>query len=513
MKEQIKALFDLIQGAWLKRRWLIISMLLICPIGWTAVTLMPNQYTSEARVYADTRSILQPLLKGLAINTDPSQELSLIVKTLLSRSNIETIIRYSDAGVNATTSQEYEELVNDLKSNIQIKSTGRENLFSISYVGDDPRYVKTIVQSALDVFVDSAVGQKRQDTNKAGQFIDEQIREYEIRLEESEANLAAFKQRYEGYTPGDEANYYSKIEQRRGIVEATELEIREKQTQLSTAQQQLDTEKAKASSNQFGIQTEFDARLDSLEARLDNLLFRYTEKHPNVKETRRQIEDLQVQKQDSIARAANRGELLNSEQAQYLSVLIQRLQTEIASLEVRSDSQKAKILELEDAVSNLPDVEAELTSLTRNYSITKDKYEELLSRRESALISQRVGAASDEITFRVVDPPQLPLKPSGPIRPLFLSAVLVLGIGAGVGASLLLSLVVPVVTSAEQIYRETSIPVFGAVSITQNSGLRKKLRRKTVVFVILLSLVFCLFIAFMLLNIVPAWHANVLERI
>jgi polysaccharide chain length determinant protein (PEP-CTERM system associated) len=513
MKEQVKALLDLVQGAWLKRRWLVISLLLICPVGWGVVTLMPNQYTSEARVYADTRSILQPLLKGLAINTDPSQELSLIVKTLLSRTNLETIIRYSDAAATAKTSAEYEALITDLKNNIKIKSTGRENLFSISYVGSDPRYVKKIVQSALDVFVDSAVGQKRQDTNKAGQFIDDQIREYEIRLEESEADLAAFKQRYEGYTPGSEANYYAKIEQRKGILESTELEIKEKETQLFTAQERLDTEKAKAAKNQFGVETEFDSRLDLLEARLDDLLFRYTEKHPNVKETRRQIEDLRAQKQLSIANAASRGEILNSEQSQYLSVLIQQLRTEIASLQVRAQAQVAKILELENTVSNLPDVEAELTSLTRNYSITKEKYEELLSRREAALISQRVGAASDEITFRVIDPPQLPLKPSGPMRPLFLSAVLVVGLGAGMGASFLLSQISPVVTSAEQIYRETNIPVFGAVSITQNSGLRKKMKRKTMLFVLILFLIFCTFIGFVLLNIVPEWHATVLSGI
>ncbi len=513
MKEQIKALFDLLQGVWLKRRWIVISMLLICPIGWGMVTVMPNKYTSEARVYADTRSILQPLLKGLAMTTDPSQELSLIVKTLLSRSNLETIIRYSDAGVNVTTSQEYEALVNDLKNNIKIKSTGRENLFTISYVGNEPRYVKKIVQSALDVFVDSAVGQKRQDTSKAGQFIDEQIREYELRLEESEANLAAFKQRYEGYTPGDEAAYFAKIEQREGILEATELEIREKLTQLETAKDRLEDEKSKIAQNQFGVQTEFDSRLDSLETRLDDLLFRYTEKHPSVKETRRQIDDLRAQKQDAIANAADRGDLLNNEEAQYLSVLMQQLRTEIASLEVRADSQRSKILELQEKVNNFPDVEAELTSLTRNYSITKSKYEELLSRREAALISQRVGAASDEITFRVVDPPQLPLRPSGPMRPLFLSAVLVIGLGAGLGASLLFSQVSPVVTSAEQLYRETNVPVFGAVSITQNSGLKKKLQRKTLWFVLICTAIFGVFVAFMLLNSVPELHAKVLEGI
>jgi capsular polysaccharide biosynthesis protein len=81
------------------------------------------------------------------------------------------------------------------------------------------------------------------------------------------------------------------------------------------------------------------------------------------------------------------------------------------------------------------------------------------------------------------------------------------------GASFLLSQISPVVTSAEQIYRETNIPVFGAVSITQNSGLRKKMKRKTMLFVLILFLIFCTFIGFVLLNIVPEWHATVLSGI
>ncbi len=93
MKEQFDLLIQYLQAIWLQRRWIVISLWVICPLGWITVTLMPNQYSAEARVYADTQSILQPLLRGIAIDTDPSQELALMIKTLLSRPNLEKKLR------------------------------------------------------------------------------------------------------------------------------------------------------------------------------------------------------------------------------------------------------------------------------------------------------------------------------------------------------------------------------------------------------------------------------------
>ncbi len=513
MKEQIQIVTDLIQSIWLQRRWMAISLLIICPLGWGVVTMLPNQYTSEARVYADTRSILQPLLKGLAINTDPSRELSLIVKTLLSRSNLETIVRYADADIQVTNSEEYEELLKNLRDNIKIKSAGRENLFTISYIGNEPQYVKNIVQSALDVFVDSAVGRKRQDTSKAGKFIDQQIVQYEARLKQSEAALAEFKKRYQGYEPGDEGVYFKRIEQRQSEYEATQLSILEKKTQLNSAKNKLAEEKQRVSQNQFGMETEYDARLALLEARLDELLYRYTQKHPNVKETQRQIKELKEQKRVAISSAARRGELLSSEQANYLTVLIQQLNTELASLGIRAQAQLKKLEDLKQRIQDFPDIEAELTGLMRNYNITKSKYEELLSRRESAMLSQEVGVASDEITFKVVDPPQLPLKPSGPIRPLYVSVVLLLGIAGGLGCSFLVSQVSPVVTSSEQLYRDTHIPVFGAVSMLDNSKHKRSIIRKNTIFYLICLSVLTLFVGVMLINIIPQWHAQFIKDV
>ncbi|OAN11371.1 hypothetical protein A3K86_20710 [Photobacterium jeanii] len=510
MQEQLDNLIQYARGVWLKRRYALIAAWIICLLGWSVVTLLPNQYTANARVYADTRSILQPLLRGLTIETDPSQEVALMVKTLLSRSNLETIARDTDADIRATNNEEYEEILEDLKTNILIRSAGRENLFTISYSGDNPRYVRDVVQSALNVFVENALGEKRQDTDQASQFIASQIEDYEARLLKAETGLAKFKQENAGYMPGSEQNYYNRLEQLESELESTQLKLREVRTQLATARGQLSNERALASKNMSSIRTEYDERLDALETRLDALLFRFTEKHPDVKETRRQIVDLKALKsesQQSASALGGRGDSLFND----LKLFIRQLENEEASLKVRVASYNEKLAFLSEKLAKMPQVEAKMTNLMRSYDITKNKYEELLSRRESALISQSVGAAADDIKFRVIDPPRVPTEPSGPIRPLLLSMVLVVGLGAGTGVSFLSSQVSPVVTSANQLYQATSLPVFGSVSATEQSGVVKKNKRRTIVFTVIAVCLILVFATYMAMNLIPSLHSRLLS--
>ena len=64
-----------------------------------------------------------------------------------------------------------------------------------------------------------------------------------------------------------------------------------------------------------------------------------------------------------------------------------------------------------------------------DYDVNKRNYEALLSRHESATISEQAGMAGDDVKFRVVDPPRVPLLPSAPNRLMLMSMVFFGGIG------------------------------------------------------------------------------------
>jgi len=124
LQATIQQVLDYIKGIWIKKRYIIISSWLVCPLGLFFVSQMPDVYESKARVYADTRSMLQPLLRGLAVQTDPDTEIQMIAKTLLSRPNLEEIARNTDLDIAANSPQEFwdqllsgEDLVSDIPDN------------------------------------------------------------------------------------------------------------------------------------------------------------------------------------------------------------------------------------------------------------------------------------------------------------------------------------------------------------------------------------------------------------
>ncbi|MGR5237534.1 XrtA system polysaccharide chain length determinant [Vibrio alfacsensis] len=482
MQEQLRVLINTFQGAWLNRKYILISAWILCPLGWLWVTLLPNQYTSEAKVYADTQSILQPLLRGIAIQTDPSQKLNLMAKTLLNTRNLETIGREIDANIIATTAEEYEEILDELKSNIKIQSTARNNLYTISYTGDNPVYAKNVVQAALDVFIESTLGDKRLDQEQASEVISDQISYYENRLIKAEKDLAQFKKEYIGFLPGSDKSYYAKLEDQQFALEQSELELKEAISRLNEANSQLEQERASAIRGNYSIETEFDTRISAVEIRLDELLFRYTEKHPDVIETKRQLTELKQLRSDMMQEQLSADGLKDNLVFQDLKITINQLGNEIASLEVRVDKHRNKIIDLTSKLERIPEVEAMLTSLTRSYDITKNKYEELLSRGERASISHSIGSSSSDIKFKIIEPPKIPTEASGPNRILLLSVVLVAGLGIGLAVSFAVSQVHPVVFSTDQLYRVTGVPVFGVVSATDRSGILTSTKRSTLVF-------------------------------
>jgi len=119
-------------------------------------------------------------------------------------------------------------------------------------------------------------------------------------------------------------------------------------------------------------------------------------------------------------------------------------------------------------------VETELKNLNRDYDTIKSNYEALLTRREKARLSESVEQNTDTVKFRVVDPPQVPSKPSAPNRILLSSAVLAGGFAIGLGLTILLALLRPTFVSVQQLREVAGLPVLGAVSMNWVPAIQRK---------------------------------------
>ena len=96
MNELFLKFRELLPALWLKRWWGLATTLALGTIGAAIVMAIPNKYEATARVFVDTQSILKPLMAGLAVQPNVDQQVQMMARTLISRPNVERVVRMSD---------------------------------------------------------------------------------------------------------------------------------------------------------------------------------------------------------------------------------------------------------------------------------------------------------------------------------------------------------------------------------------------------------------------------------
>jgi hypothetical protein len=101
----------------------------------------------------------------------------------------------------------------------------------------------------------------------------------------------------------------------------------------------------------------------------------------------------------------------------------------------------------------------------------------MVSRREAARLSGDLTNTTDMVKFRVVDPPTVPLRPSGPDRLRLASLVFLGALIAGIAFAMLLSQLRPTYLSQQGLRESTGLPILGSVSMNWTDHERAKRKR------------------------------------
>ena len=492
MDELIRQVLTHARGMW-RRRWVGLGIAwLAALIGVGVLFKMPDKYEASARVHVDTQSILKPLMSGLAVQPNIEQQINILSRTLISRPNIEKLIRMADLDLQAKTPREREQLIDDLTRSLQVRGGGRENLYTIAYRDSDRNEAKRVVQSLLSIFVESSLGDQRKGSDTARRFIEEQIRTYEKRLEEAENRLKEFKLKNMGLMGPDGRDYFSKMT-------ALGEELNTARSTLRAAEQSRDAMKREVAGEDpvflpegsvgpaGAPVSELDARIDGLKRNLDELLRRYTDQHPDVVGTRRVLTQLEEEKRAEVEarkkaaaeKPAGKATITASTNPvfQQLRIALAESEANVASLRAKVGDLEARYKQLQGAATKLPQVEAELAQLNRDYDVQKKNYESLLARRESAALANQMDAATGIADFRIIDPPTVAQNPVAPNRLVLLPAVLAAALGVGLFVSFIFSRVLPTFPDARSLRELTQRPVLGTVSLLDSPLITSKRRR------------------------------------
>ena len=492
MQELFDQLLSYLKATW-RYRWtaVIIAWVVAC-VGWAVVYQLPDLYRATARVNLDTQTILRPLLSGLAVPPNMAQIVSMMSRTLISRPNLEKVVKMAGMDAEVKGVEERERLVVQLARGISIRSGGGHDLYTISYLGRTPQEAKRVVEAFLALFLQDSLGDKRKDSEAAQRFIDQQLASYKAKLKAAEDAVMEFKQRHVGLMPGEGQGYYARLRDAEATLRQAKLELREAENSRDAIQRQLSSYR-NAYSGQGGDDTprrfhsELDDRITALEKKLDSLLITYTDQHPDVLALKRSIAHLKeeraaeaklVKPTPGRARSSDLGE-------QQLIVALTAAEGKVAAMRARVADRNAAYNELKAVADTLPKIEAQYTQLTRDYNVIRGRYNNLLERRENAEMSGAMEKTT--VGLRVVDPPHLPVWPSSPNRFRLMSFVLLLALGGGLGIAFLLSQFKPTLDNERRLKEVSGLPVFGTVAMEWTHAQQR--RRKRGVIAVIMSFV------------------------
>lgn len=472
MRDAVEHLVSEVRSAW-RFRWATIACAwAICVVGWIGVLMIPGRYDTSAKVYVDTTSVLRPLLEGLAVAPSTSNEVEMVRRVLLGRPRLEKVIDETELKSRAQTPIDRASLLDDLSKSIRVTGDPQSHLYTIVYGDRDPRVSHAVVQNLLDVFLGETVGEKRNDAANAQKFIVAQLAEYEHRLSESEKKLAGFKKKNVGFMPDDRGGYFERLQREMQEVDRLDAERAVAVNKRSELRSKLLGGEG-AASGLGAVETSVDARIVETKGRLEELLLQYTDAHPDVIALKQSIAGLEAQRARELETLRANRSSLGSARSSSTSLVLQNLQIALNEAELQiaaADSQlsdhRTRIVELKRMMNVLPEVEAELARLSRDYGINQTQYEQLLQRLESARLTDEADR-SEDLKVKIIDPPVLPILPAAPKRGLLLIGVLLAGLGAGGGLAWLLAQLQPAFSNLRELRKLIKLPTLGSISLVE----------------------------------------------
>jgi polysaccharide chain length determinant protein (PEP-CTERM system associated) len=399
----------------------------------------------------------------------------------------------ADLDLSVKSNADREELIDNLLKTLQLGGNVSSNLYVISYRDSNPQQAKNVVQSLLTIFVESSLGDKRQDTRGAVKFLDEQIKRYEQSLQLSENRLKEFKLKYMG-VPGQSGqaggDFFAKMATLGDAIANAKLELRAAEESRDSYKRELAGEAPSllAEGPSPTASPEIDARIANLKAKLDELLRNFTDQHPDVLGTRRVIAALEeqrkadVQAREQAAASAKPVESADRNPVfQQMRVSLADAEANVASLRARLAAYETQYAQLRTSARMVPQVEAEFAQLNRDYDVQKKTYGDLLARREAATMGVDVQDTGGT-QFRVIDPPRVAPQPVPPTRITLLGIAFAVALAAGLLASFVASELMPTFHDARTLRAVTERPLLGMVSMLPNESVRRKQLRNVFMF-------------------------------
>jgi polysaccharide chain length determinant protein (PEP-CTERM system associated) len=502
VKQELDRIIDDVRGAWRFRWEALAAATAVALVGWTIVFALPDRYEADARVFVDTRTALKPALQGLTTDQNVDAQINYVRQSLIEGPQLEQIAKDTGVLQKTVTDERARAKILDNFSNriiLTVQNAGSQGderstagtIYDFRYTDSTRERSLRVVDTLLNAFVEGTLGGKRQGSEQAQQFLETQIKDYEQRLSSAEDRLAAFKKKNVGLMPSEQGGYFTQLQHETDAAKKAETDLSIALSRRDELSKQLHGDEAISAAGTspsvlgaHGMTGGSDtlSRIQEAQARLDELLLKFTDRHPDVIAARATLEELKQRRAMELA-SLRHGDASavassgagNNPVYQTIQLELNKENVEIAALRRELTQHQNTVAELRQRLNSAPQVEAEFQQLNRDYDVNKAQYTALLESYQKARLGQRADNAGS-VKFEVVLPPTAPVSSVWPKRAMLLAGIWLVAMATGAAAAYGLHALRPIVTSVRIVNEVTDFLLLGVVSTAFPSKQRREFR-------------------------------------
>lgn len=516
---------------------ILVFLLILVGAGALAFSLPPI-FKSATKILIESQQIPEAYVQT---NTSiyVEERLQMISQQVMSRPKLMGVIEQFNLYPEMLERQTTEEVLEKMREDIKLETvstsvvdprTGRSSAatiaFSLSYEGRNPAVVQKVASVLASLFVEEDLRAREKITSATTDFLEQEANNLKEQIRILEERISNFKKAHMGELPEHAQVSLQAISRLEGEVDQIDTKLRNLQEQKIYMQGELAnvdplvpviTSEGKVAMNP-------KERLKTKRLELITLQSTVTEKHPDVKRLKREIEELEQQigeSDDSVAKIRRLSELEGelavmeaklgpqhpdviklSRQVAALSKEVDALVTVRAKTEIseqkpdnpayinlmtrvaavdtemqglRRERQKflAKIEEYHAKIEKTPVVEKEYNQLTRDYQSAKVKHDEIVAKLLTAKVAKGMEETQRGERFTIMEPAGLPEKPYKPNRIAIFLIGIVLALGASVGIAATQEAMDTSVKTSDELTGLIHAPVFTVVSLVKTKEERR----------------------------------------
>jgi polysaccharide chain length determinant protein (PEP-CTERM system associated) len=478
------------RSAWRFRAVGVTVTCFIALVGWLIVFALPDRYETAARIFVDTRTALKPVLKTLATEEDVDSQINFVRESLLAGPQLEKIaIESGVLPANTIDPRQRAKILDKLVNAVSLTVTSAGSpgddrstagtIYSIEYLDTNAARSFKVVDTLLNTFVEQTLGGKREGSENVQRFLAERMKDYEQRLSAAEDKIAAFKKENVGLMPSEQGGYFVQLQNEVDAAKKVNTALAVAISRRDELNRQLHSDAALSGAESSvsvpgvqGLSSGGDtvSRIHETQAKLDDLLLRFTDQHPDViaaratlaELKRRRAKELEGLRNGDSAAVVSSG-VSSNPIYQSIQLELNKTEVEIAALRREAAEHEETVKELRARADSAPQVEAEYAQLSRDYDVDKAEYTALLESFQKARLGEQADSAGS-VRFEIVQPPKQPVDPVWPQRTRLLAGIWAAAVVVGCGVAYLMQRIRPVVSSERRVGEITRFPVLGAVS-------------------------------------------------